>query len=379
MNTKSLFCLFCIAGSLLTGCGSSQKGDGSITVENRAGSELTICNVESVKDTITLPLSELVENCQLIRFENTDTALFKFNGIAVTDQHIGIRNGGGAVKLFDFNGKFLCDVGAIGQGPGEYQSLYDLLIDEKGQCIYLAPFFGNTKILKYDMNGRYLDGIDFGERLNKPKLALEPDGTLSMTHLCFKGMNTFMSANIAADGTITKYVPEESMKTETLNKQGQFVAFNNEIWSYRNDPGLTFMTMPVDTLYHYNPQKNDLEARFALNINTAGEKPFCIYEELPGYYLGILWGQGTILVNKNEKTSHYVKLVNDYFGNMEAPLNFVDGWFFAMYEPGVLVDKIESALSKGDVSDKDREKLNTLLSSIDENDNNLLFIGKLKQ
>lgn len=381
MNTKSLFCFLAIAGGIITGCNnSSSKGDGTLTVEDRDHYQLTICDVANVKDTIALPLSELVENCKLIRFENTDTALFKFGWIALSDQYIAIRNYGGAVKLFDHNGKFLCDVGAYGQGPGEYQSLYDVLIDEKGPYIYLAPFAGNTKILKYDINGHYLDGIDFGEGLNKPKMALEPDGSLSIVHLCFKGMNSFMAAHVATDGTITKYIPTEDMKTETRDKNGAFVAYNNEVWAYRNVPGLPFMSMPVDTLYHYNVQKNELEPRFALNISGSGEKPFCIYSELPDYYIGTLWGKGTILVDKDKQTSHYAKLVNDYFGNMEMPLlNFNDGWFFAMYEPGALMDAVEQALSNGNISDKDREKLKTLLASIDENDNNLLFLGKLKK
>lgn len=380
MKTKTLCCFIAITGAFMASCNSApEKGDGSITMEDRNGQLMTVCDIASVQDTITLPLSDLVEDCKLIRFENTDTALFKFSGIAITDKHIAIRNSGGAVKLFNHDGKFLCDVGNYGQGPGEYQFLYDALIDEKGKCIYLAPFHGYTKILKYDMNGRYLDAIDFGEELNKPKLALEPDGTLSLVHLCFKGMSEFMAAHVAADGTITKYIPAENMKTETRDNKGYFVGFNNEIWSYRNVPGLTFMAMPVDTLYRYNAKKNELEPRFALQKSGSGEKPFCIYNELPNYYFGILWGIGTILVDKKKNTSHYLRITNDYFGNMEAPLNFQDGWFFAMYEPGALVDKIETTLSKGGLSDQDREKLNSLLSSIDENDNNLLFVGKLKK
>lgn len=381
MNAQSMFCFLAMALGMSTGCThSSDNGDGTIKVEDRDGYQLTICDVGSVRDTVSLPLSDLVEDCKLIRFEDADTALFRFSGLAVTDQHIAVRNSGGAVKLFDHNGKFLCDVGAYGQGPGEYQLLYDILIDEDGQSIYLGPFTGSKKIMKYDMNGNFQTDFDMGEELHKAKLALGPDGSVSMVHLCFKDMNTFMAANIAPDGTITKFLPPQALITETRDKNGSFMAFNNEIWAYRNVPGLSFMSMPVDTLYHYNAQKNKIEPHFALNINGSGEKPFSIYMELPNHYLGMIWDKGTILVDKNKKTSKYVKMTNDYFGNMEMPLYWItDGWFCAMYEPGVLTDAIEQTLSKGNISDKDRESLKSLLASIDENSNNLLFMGKLKK
>ena len=82
--------------------------------------------------------------------------------------------------------------------------------------------------------------------------------------------------------------------------------------------------------------------------------------------------------NKNNN-SHYVKLVNDYFGGLPAPMNFTNGWFFAMYEPAVLMENIEKRMAASDCTDKDKELLKGLLESLDENDNNVMFIGKLKK
>ena len=57
--------------------------------------------------------------------------------------------------------------------------------------------------------------------------------------------------------------------------------------------------------------------------------PLHIYNELPGYYLtAMLGGKGVIAVNKEKQTSNYAKLINDFFGHMEAPIfNFSNGWF----------------------------------------------------
>lgn len=243
----------------------------------------------------------------------------------------------------------------------------------------MAPFFGSSKILKYNIDGTFVSDIDLQERLNKPTVALNPDGSISVVHLCFKGMSEMMAAHVAKDGTVKKYIPEDNLKVNPRDKDGAFVGFNNEIWGYNNVGGFPFMAMPVDTLYHYNPEANRVEARFALANAPTGKDVFLIYNELPGRFLATVWGEGTIEVNTQDNSSRYVKLVNDFVGGLEAPFNFVDGWFFSMYEPLQLMDKIEARLAAGDCTEKDKEVLNKLLDSLDENDNNIMFIGKLKK
>lgn len=137
--------------------------------------------------------------------------------------------------------------------------------------------------------------------------------------------------------------------------------------------------MPIDTLYNYNPEANRMEACFALQNPPTGEDVFLIYNEIPGKYLATVWGKGTICIDRQQQQSHYVKLKNDFYGGMDMPLNFANGWFFAMYEPMVLMDRIEKRLAESGCTAKDKEVLNKLLESLDEDDNNVMFIGKLKK
>lgn len=380
MKKRTLITTVFLTAIALAACTPSTNNDGTITVVEQNGTQLTLCDFSKVKDTLDIPLSEWVEDCRLVRFENTDTAFFKFWWPAITEHYIGIRQEGGVFKLFDHQGKFLHDIGAIGQGPGEYAgSLYSEAIDEKNRCVYLAPFFGSSKILKYNLDGTFASDIELGEILNKPKLGLHPDGSLSVTHLCFKGRNEMMAAHIAADGTVTPYKPTEEQIINPIDKDGNFVGFNNEIWSYNNVEDFSFMTMPTDTLQRYNPTTNRLEARFALQNPPKGNDIFLIYNELPGKFLATAWGKGTIAIDLKKQQSHYVKLVNDYFGGLPAPLNFTNGYFFSMYEPMTLMEKIEKRLAASDCSNKDKELLKKLMDSLNENDNNVMFIGKLKQ
>ena len=89
---KRKLCVSLLAACALMACTSTQENDGSISVVKDADNhEITVCDVSKVKDTLTIPLSEWVESCKLVRFENSDTALFKFWWPIITDNYIGIR------------------------------------------------------------------------------------------------------------------------------------------------------------------------------------------------------------------------------------------------------------------------------------------------
>ena len=100
---------------------------------------------------------------------------------------------------------------------------------------------------------------------------------------------------------------------------------------------------------------------------------------MPDKYVVIIFGSGTLVADTRTKSSEFVKLRNDFVGGIEAPVNFSNGYFFAVYEPLQLMDRIESRLAESDCTDKDKKVLNELLRSLDEDDNNIMFIGKLKK
>lgn len=378
---KARLCIFLlnvVLFGVLEGCHVAPSGgDGSIKVISNNGSDLLVCDYKAVKDTLTLPLSELIEDCKLIRFDNADTALFKLWMTTVSDNYIGVRQRSSEVfKLFDHDGKFLCDVGAKGQGPGEYAvSGYDEIIDEKQGKVYLSFFYGN-KINVYDLTGKYLQTIEIPFEMQKPKISVAEDGCISVFHMPFKG-NPAVALQVSSEGKIQKLLaPEEFMYVDN---------FDGEVFSYQNVPDFDMMPAGVDTLYHYNFQDNILLPVFTMEFPNASEKPWHIYQELPDRFLTYVFGGpgvgGTVSSLKNEKTSSFVKIVNDFYGGIpvNGPVCFNKGWYVYNLEPMNLQEVIEKRLSSKDCSDADREKLNEVLSSIDENDNNYLFFGKLKQ
>ena len=374
MKLKVLIPALSLITVALASCNSNPQ---SVSDSN---AKFTVCDFASVdNNTIELPLSDLVEDCQLIRFENTDAALFKAWTVTATDNYIGIRQSGAPYKLFNKQGKYLCDVGAIGNGPGEYSiSIYDEIIDEKGGHIFFSSFVGD-KIMMYDLNGKWIKDIKLPLKINKPKIALNDDGTLSVVHMSFEEKDPFAFC-VDMDGKITKQI-----LTPAHMKVGDF---NGEIFSHQNGPDFEFTHTSNDTLFAYNAAENRLEPHFAMNFPKEN-KPIHIYMELPTCYFAncYYWdnekqrpsGGGTYMIDKKTGKAVKFNLVNDFFGNMPTYYSFNKGYYLSNIEPGSLKEKIEELLSSGKCPDKDKEKMKELAASLHENDNNVLFIGKLKQ
>ncbi|MDR3245684.1 MAG: 6-bladed beta-propeller [Prevotellaceae bacterium] len=345
--------------------------DGSVTEKTVNGHKLTVCSLDKVKKTETLPLSSLVENCTLLNFEDLDDALFKPWFTTVSEKYIGVRQqGNGQFKLFARSGKFLCNVGSVGQGPGEYSiALYDEVIDDKNDLIYLAPMTGD-KILVYNTLGKFIKNIVAPHRLQKPKLYLS-DGILTVVHMPFEG-DKAVAIQFDSDGKIVK----ELARPKHLVVE----RFDGEIFNTRNNAAVfDFLSTSSDTLYHYNVKNNRIEPVFTMTVNSG--KPYKQYFELNDRYITNVFGKGLVSTDKKNKTSSYIKIVNDYFGNLAMPANVVsfrNGYFVYNLEPAQLKDEIEKRLAESDCSAQDKEKLTKLSSSLNENANNVLFIGKLK-
>lgn len=366
---KTLFISLCLF-SALYGCGPK---DNTVSYNEETG--LTVCHYSNVKDTVYLKLSDLVEDFRIVRFDNNPEAIFTYRTLpTITDHYIGVGTSASQpFMLFNSDGKYLCTAGKIGQGPGEYpRTIYDSAIDEQEQKIYLGCFASFDKILIYDLKGKFLEDRQIDYELNKPKFELGEDKSLSIVHLPMQ-------------------TSEESPLVSQYSKEGKLIAqleeapylkvknFNQDVFAYHNVPDLSFHITSVDTLYHYIKSENRIVPKFTLDFGIMEDKPIHIYNEIPGYYIAIVFGKGNIFVDKEKQQARYVRLVNDYCGGMKVMLNFKDGWVWRIFEPGYLIEYIQDRMNDSDCTEEDRKKLQSLLDTIDEDDNNIMFLGKLKK
>ena len=378
---KNLFA----AAFLLSLCCCSPKGDGSVSEVIVSGKKMYVFSLNSLKaDTVILPLSSLLEDCRLVQLETNDDAYFRQWFTTVTEKYIGVRQqGGNPYKLFNSSGKFLCNVGSIGQGPGEYSgTLYDDIIDEKNELIYLSPFSGN-KIYVFNTSGQHVKNIISPQWLAKPKIFLS-DGILTVLHMAMKHENPNNPAANAANAIAIQFDVNTGEVLKQLAPPEHLIAknFDGEIFNTRNATGIfDFVHTDSDTLYHFDVKDNRILPIFTMSYNSS-EKPYKQYFQLnKDLFFTFVFGKGLVATNLKTKTSSWVKVVNDYYGNIPAPTYIIhlrNGFYVNNIQPEQLKDEIERRLSQKNCTDGDRQILKKIQSTLKEGDNNVVFVGKLK-
>ena len=358
------------------GCFDSKRSDSvsSIMSNDR---EITILFLNKLKtDTLTIPLSSLVEGCELVLLENIEEALFKPWKTTITEKYIGVMQENGSYKLFRRSGKFLCNVGSVGQGPGEYFIICDDIIDEENELIYLAPFIG-SKIFVYNTSGRFLKNIEMPQSMVSPRMFLS-DNILTVVYIAPATMNSMVTQiNIHTEQVLNEF-------TTQIPQQGQDITYNS-----RNIKSIyDIVHAAFDTIYHIDISNNSVRPIFIMSYNSSEELVKLHNQLNKDLILSSIRRKGFgitefVVTDMKNKKSSWVKVKNDYFGNFDAPIfidkfNFNNGFYVNNIQPEQLMENIEQRLTESNCTEKDKQILQKTLSTLKENNNNVVFIGKIK-
>ena len=361
------------------------------------GQEITVCDLSLLKDTIDLPLSFWVDNLQAVKLAGKDEALVGQGPVGVSDNHILIgRANNVPCKLFRRDGSYVGNVGSIGQGPGEYTMVYDMQIDEQAEHIYLLPWNAKS-IFVYDMNGKYIKNIPLNKKYEKlivPKGKFKVDAEKNRVAVMLLPFDYLPVVAWIQDmeGNFIHEIPMNHLKLKP--------DFSNEVVSSNiSSDALDIYLCPFwelrkDTLYHLNMESGKLQPKFTLDFGQR-KMPIHDYHEFPGHYVGAL--TNPVQVNKNmyetkdetffmvdkvTKRGTFFRVGNDYLDNEPIkymPFHCSNGYYTLNIEPAVLIERLEKGLANDAMDVKKRKQMETLLASIDEDDNNYIFIGKLKK
>jgi len=383
--------------SLLCSTGFAQDLSKSPKVANVVNG-LTVCDRSLLKDTITLPLSYFTEEMKIVKMEMSDEAVVAPTPVIIGEQHFLVKgSGNNPYKLFSKDGKFITNIGGRGRGPGEYQNVYDEVLDEKNDRIYLLPWSSQV-ILVYDLKGKALDPVRLPMNVPKGKFFVDPSGTMvTVFALPFEG-SPYITWTQKMSGEPVNGIAPGNLAINPRNASGAFTGFNNEVMSGKHtskiDAFLFTFGERRDTLYHYDSNVNKLLPQFTVNYGNRN-LPIFTYHELPRHYMGsfsetIQTGPNTFgttkhsffVVEKGALKGSFFKLKNDYFDDqiIDFPVyTFSNGYFVRNYDPGDLLEHLEKALSNRNLSAAMRQKLTQLMNSISEKDNNYIFYAKIKQ
>ena len=359
------------------------------------GQEMTVCELGLLKDTIDLPLSYWVEDFETVKLDGKDEALVGHGPVYVSDNYILVRESNNVpCKLFRRDGSFVGKVGSIGLGPGEYTNVCDMQIDEQAEHIYLLPFRSKA-IYVYDLKGNYQKDIPLNKKYEKmmvPKGLFKVDAaknrvavmTLPFDYLPLVAWVQDMEGNFLHE------VPMNHLKIRP--------AFSNEMLSSKCfadalDVSLyTLKEVRKDTLYHLDMNDGKLYPKFTLDF---GERDITRhnYFDFSTHYVGSLAAIEQVsensfmvnatcayLVEKESGKGAFFRTTNDFLDN--EPINIIskrcsNGYYTLNIEPAALIEKLEKGL-KNQSDEAKRKKMEALMKTIDEDDNNYIFIGKLK-
>ena len=357
---------------------------------------VVVCDLSLLKDTVDLPFSFFLKDFQIIKLDNRDEAMVGENNLCVSENYILVY---GSVyelhpcRLFTKKGEFVTNIGAIGQGPGEYRAVYKAEIDEKHNCIYLMPFDNSNAIYVYDLAGKPLRSIPLHQSVSKAVFKVDADKReLTVGALPFTGY-PFVAWVQDFEGHLLDSVPA-ARHLSVLPDYSNEVMYgaNTEVFDLYIS---TFFELRPDTLYHYICSESRLKPRFTLNIGDR-KRSITTFYELPQAYVGRLMveeqvGDGmwetkspsNFIVDKASLRGTFFRVINDFAGGMPdrlwTPWSLRNKQYIRLVEPGVLKAEIESYLSSTDGrKGKNRKKLQELCESIGEEDNSYVIYAKQK-
>lgn len=396
---KTICFAFIIAILGLTACSSDSARYSSVWeempvvahIEEINGDTLTVAHLEQLKDTVCIPLSNLVEELQIVALDKKEEAMVNIAEISLSENYILVAGFRSPCKLFRKDGTYVGKIGEYGTAIGEYKYVYDAQIDEKNGRIYLLPWYGRG-ILVYRFDGTFEKAIPLHAkypRLYAPKGIFQVDAEnncIAVVSLPFKNLPHVAWVQ-DMEGNRMQEIPIAHLKLEPNS--------SNEVRGSKATDALSFHISPFfelrqDSLYHWDMQQQKLIPRFTIDF---GEKPIPlhVYYELPLYYFAEISGtkqmtedsyvsdrETYFLVDKATLRGSFCHIYNDYL--CDEPSDWVignNGYFIENVAPDVLKKRIETFLQASpDLNEARRQRLLALKDSISENDNNYIIYGK---
>lgn len=134
----------------------------------------------------------------------TDVAFLPNGDFYVSDGYVNTR-----VVKYDKDGKYLMEWGRPGKGPGEFNLVHSIAIDVDNQRVYVSDR-SNSRIQIFNLNGQYVD--EWNDIRSPYYVAMTRDG------------------HVAVSDGVTQKILKYDLNGRLLNGWGSFGAFAGGLW-----------------------------------------------------------------------------------------------------------------------------------------------------
>ncbi len=149
-----------------------------------------------------------------------------------------------------------------------------------------------------------------------------------------------------------------------------------------------------DTLSRYEPATERWAPRFTIdNLIETFQPPYYSYTELPNHFIGNFSpgmtqvGENSFesnvplnfFVDKKSLTGSYYNLKIGELGGLEVWPNFTDGYFVVNWPAITVRGQLKNLLDAGGMEAATAQRVQKLYDSLDDEDNNVLLMARLKR
>jgi hypothetical protein len=380
------------------GCQDSKKVHDGLIVFNLKNYNI---NTESIH------LSKLgIESIQYISLQ-TDTNIIISNifNIKFSDSSFFILDLKGRIFQFDNYGHFINQIGTIGKGPGEYIYPSDFDIDKSNKQVFVIPMVREKPtIIIYSFEGEFLKTIrcpDFTKKIcySNDQILCWSDNWVGKV----KNINNMFLVNI--EGETTKCFPDKYKYNNFKYPNG----FIREFFSYNFNKSVYIKELYSDTIFVLHDKKLEpkiiidhggktisASVRGGINnhddfieVNKNYSKEINLFQF--GNYIysefiinDIMYGFiGSFLRKDNFYFDVNTGIINDIDGGPNIRLRAIKNdntlitWFDAYkLKAHVASEDFKNSIPKFQEKKKELEKL---AASLNENDNPVLMLVKLRE
>lgn len=124
----------------------------------KADSSLRVIPISTV-DISQIEIATIANSLQLVQLEtNKNSLLGNISDVKIYNDKIFIVDKIAGVSIFDMKGVFIQNLGRKGDGPGEFDTIYHMTIDENSGLIYIASGY---KILIFSLDYEFIQEKKF--------------------------------------------------------------------------------------------------------------------------------------------------------------------------------------------------------------------------
>ena len=428
MSFMRIFWSVSICICLFSGCVSSNDGY-KLPLVNINGREIADLDPQKLVDT-TIKLSQIVDNITVVALETVDEAMLSGSSMLIGNEYI-LANRGNEIYQFARDGKFIRVIAKKGRGPEEIPSMGKNIsyhINEELDLLYITCI---DDIYLYKLSS----GAFFGKKSIPEFRGLKEARSITMTSSDSLFIYSYFSRGVKGDDLCSGVAVQDWKGDIVWRKEFDYLTWtivpppidietlsgsDISIVNTDNPRGLIFQVDNHDTCYIFNVDDLSLEPymlRRTTGLTLKDGHPigqfhtgsYVLYQEFNRINNIHLMRMNLttkfedlnnieiypyyILYDDKTKSAYNIKkFEDDYFGFIHTYNGSVEsrsytfpsfappyGKFLIIYEASNFAKLANEELKDPDLPKEIKERLLSLLSSVNETDNPLLLIGDKKR